>query len=51
MPKVSGVAKGQQKAKVTEEEQRSSWEVFDVIFELRSCPLSIQRLYATTVGT
>ena len=51
VPTISRGAEGQQKAEVTEEEQRSSWEVFNAIFELRSCPLSVQRLYTTTAGT
>ena len=48
---ISRVAEGQQRSEITEEEQRSSQEVFNVIFELRSCPLSVQRLYTMTVGT
>ena len=51
VPMISRGAKGQWKAEVTEEEQRSLQEVFNAIFELRSCSLSVQRLYTMTVGT
>ena len=51
VPMISRGAEGQRKAEVTEEEQRSSQEVFNAIFELRSCSLSVQRLYTMTVGT
>ena len=30
--------------------QVEGWSSFNVIFKLRSCPLSMQRLYTTTVG-
>ena len=50
VPTISRVAEGQQRSEITEKEQRSSREVFNVIFELRSCPLSMQRLYTTTAG-
>ena len=41
LPMISRGAEGQRKAEVTKKEQRSSWEVFNVIFKLRSCPLSV----------
>ena len=50
VPMISRGAKGQWKAEVTEEERRSLQEVFNAIFQLRSCPLSMQRLYTTTAG-
>ena len=48
---ISRVAKGQWRLEITEEEWRSSQEVFNAIFKLRSCPLSMQRLYTMTVDT
>ena len=51
VPTISRGAEGQQKAEVTEEEWRSLQEVFNAIFKLRSCPLSVQKLYAMTAGT
>ena len=50
VPMISRGAEGQQKAEVTEEERRSLQEVFNAIFGLRSCPLSMQRLYTMTAG-
>ena len=48
---ISRGAAGQQRSEIAEEEQRSSQEVFNAIFELRGCPLSVQSLYTTAVGT
>ena len=50
-PKVSGGIRETEEGSERLRRWRSLWEVFNVIFELRSCPLSIQRLYTTTVGT
>ena len=47
---ISRVAKGQRRSEITKEEWRSSQEVFNAIFKLRSCLLSMQRLYTTTAG-
>ena len=47
---ISRVAKGQRRSEITEEEWRSSQDVFNAIFEMRSCPLSVQRLYTMIVG-
>ena len=43
-------AEGQWRSEIAEEERRSSREVFNAIFEVRSCPLSMQSLSTTTVG-
>ena len=51
VPMISRGTEGQRKAEVTEGGRRSLWEVFNAIFELRSCPLSVQRLYTMTAGT
>ena len=50
VPTISRDAKGQQRSEIAEEEQRSLQEVINVIFELRSCPLSVQSLYTTIAG-
>ena len=39
---ISRDAKDQWRPEIAEEEWRSSQEVFNAIFELRSCPLSMQ---------
>ena len=51
VPTISRGAKGQWRSEIAEEGTGSSQEVFNVIFKLRSCPLSMQSLYTTAAGT
>ena len=45
VPTISRGAEGQRRSEVAEEERRSLREVFNVIFKLRSCPLSVHSIY------
>ena len=49
VPTISRGAEGQQRSEIAEEGTEEFVEVFNVIFELRSCPLSMHSIYTIHV--